>query len=476
LAGYVLFIVEYSTTGLEYQRHLDLPALGTTSVDNPWISDYDESESVLLGPTKPFCALWFALGAISMVSQFEQNLKKYVAVIVRAGLNLRPGQRLLIVAPIEVADFVRLLTAEAYQAQARLVDVIWMDEHLDLIRYQYAPRDSFEEFTAWQLNAALDIAEAGDAILYVAAFNPDLLGDQDPELVATVQQTHAKHWKPYRKLPLDSHNWIIVAGSVDAWATKVFPDLAPPDGKAKLWDIIFDICRIKEADPMSTWLDHVRELRARCESLNRKRYTALRLTAPGTDLTVTLPRKHLWKGGRETTEQGFDFTANIPTEEVFTIPHRDGTEGTVTSTKPLSYSGVLIEDFCLTLSRGRVVKASAGRGEAALHKLLEMDDGASRLGEVALVPHSSAISQSGLVFYNTLIDENASSHLALGRGFKINLAGGNQMSDEEFAKVGGNFSLIHVDFMVGSDQMDVAGILDDGRVEPIMRNGEWVFD
>ena len=352
-----------------------------------------------------------------MSSEFEQNLDKYAEVIVRVGLNLQHGQRLLITrAPLELTPLVRLIVTKAYQVGARLVDVMWNDDQLRLIRFQHAPRDSFEEFPEWRANAALQVAKAGDAVLGLLAENPDLLFEQDPELIATVFQTKVKHFKPFRDLQSkNAMNWAVVTAPVDGWTEKVFPDLPPDVREAKFWDTIFEICRVKQEDPVSAWRDHVNELVARSDYLNHKQYTALKLTAPGTDLTVGLPRGYIWRGARMTSQNGIDFTANIPTEEVFTMPHKDKTEGVVTATKPLSYGGVLIEDFSLTFADGRVVKASAAKGEEVLRKLIETDEGASRLGEVALVPHSSPISQSGLLFYNTLIYENASNHIALGR-------------------------------------------------------------
>jgi aminopeptidase len=419
-----------------------------------------------------------------MSSEFERNLDKYAEVIVRVGLNLQPGQRLLIGTPgfgiygtpIELLPLVRLIVTKAYKAGARLVDVMWNDDQLRLIRFQHAPRDSFEEFPEWRANAAFEAAKAGDAVLSLLAENPDLLLEQDPELVATVFQTKVKHFKPFGDLrSKNAMNWTVVTAPVDGWPEKVFLDLPPDSRKAKFWDTIFEICRVKQDDPVAAWRDHVDQLVARSNYLNHKRYTALKLTAPGTDLTVGLPGGHIWRSGCMTSQTGIDFTANIPTEEIFTIPHKDKTAGVVTATKPLSYGGSLVEDFSLTFSEGRVVKATAKKGEESLHKLLETDEGASRLGEVALVPHSSPISQLGLLFYNILIDENASNHIALGRAYEFGLEGGEAMSGDEFAAAGGNHSLIHIDCMIGSGEMDVDGLTPDGTAEPIMRGGEWAF-
>jgi len=421
-----------------------------------------------------------------MSSEFERNLDKYAEVIVKVGLNLQPAQRLLIIGmphlgiygtPLELAPLVRLIVTKAYQVGARLVDVMWNDDQLRLIRFQHAPRDSFEEFPTWRADAAFEVAKVGDAVLLIYAEAPDLLVKQDSTLITTVHQTNFKHTKPFSDLRVkNAMTWVVITAPVDGWPEKVFPDLPPEDRKAQFWDTIFELCRVKQPDPVSVWKNHVNELVTRRDYLNHKRYAALRLTAPGTDLMAGLPKGHVWRAARMTSQNGIDFTANIPTEEVFTIPHKDKTEGIVTSTKPLSFGGSLIEDFSLAFSEGRVVKATAKKGEESLCKLLETDEGASRLGEVALVPHSSPISQSGLLFYNTLIDENAASHIALGRALMFNIEGGEAMSDEEFAAVGGNHSLIHIDFMIGSGEMDVDGLTEGGMAEPIMRSGEWAFE
>ncbi|MFC2053804.1 aminopeptidase [Chloroflexota bacterium] len=421
-----------------------------------------------------------------MSSEFEQNLDKYAEVIVRVGLNLQPAQRLLIIGmphlgiygtPLELAPVVRLIVAKAYHVGARLVDVMWNDDQLRLIRFQHAPRDSFEEFPTWRADGAFEAAKAGDAVLFIYAEDPDLLIKQDTTLITTAQQTGFKQMMPFSDLRgKNAINWVVITAPVDGWSEKVFPDLPPEDRKDQFWDTIFEICRVNRPDPVSAWKDHVNELTARRDYLNKKQYAALKLTAPGTNLMAGLPKGYVWRAARMTSQNGIDFTANMPTEEVFTIPHKDTAEGVVASTKPLSFGGSMIEDFSLTFSAGRVVKASAEKGEESLYKLLETDEGASRLGEVALVPHSSPISQLGLLFYNILIDENAASHIALGRGLRFNIEGGEAMSDDEFAAVGGNHSLIHIDFMVGSGEMDVDGLTEDGKTELIMRGGEWAFE
>ena len=419
-----------------------------------------------------------------MSTEFDQNLEKYAEVILKVGLNLQPGQRLLIGAPIppnygtplELAPLVRIITEKAYQMGARFVEVLWDDEQLKLIRFQHAPRDSFEEFPTWRTDAQFEFAKAGDAVLIIVAFNPDLLKDQDSNLFMTTLQTYIKHDKPFSDLRhQDTMNNLIIAAPTEGWANKLFPNLPKETGKTKLWDIIFDICRVKNKDPISAWEEHIKNLEARCNFLNKKHYKYLKLVAPGTDLTIGLPSKHNWQAARNTSKNGIDFVSNIPTEEVFTLPHKDKTEGFVSVTKTFSQQ-VLIEDLKLYFSEGKIVKATAKTGEAFIQGILDTDEGTRRLGEIALVPHSSPISQSEILFYNRLIDENASCHIALGNAWRSCLEDGNTMSDDKFSAEGGNISKLHYDFMIGSGEMDVDGLLENGTAEPIMRNGEWTFD
>ncbi len=303
------------------------------------------------------------------------------------------------------------------------------------------------------------------------------LKDQDPAHVAMVQKNSSIYAMPVsRRISNKEVNWSIIAAPSVAWATKVFPDLDGDAAVAALWESIFRICRVDQDDPIGAWQTHIAALKLRREALDAKQYRSLRYRAPGTELELGLPDDHRWMGGESRSKTDTLFVANMPTEEVFTLPHRDRADGLVSSSKPLSYAGTLIEEFSLRFEAGRVVEVKAGKGEATLRKLVETDEGAGRLGEVALVPHGSPISQSGLLFLNTLYDENASSHLAVGRAYRICLEGGAEMSDENFLAAGGNDSLVHVDFMIGSELMDVDGVLDDGRVEPVMRKGEWAFE
>ncbi len=412
-----------------------------------------------------------------MNRSFDTMLDSYAELAVKVGVGLKPGQRLLVRASIECIDLTRRVVAQAYRAGALLVDVLYDDEQVALSRYERAPEASFDEVSTWAADAMIKGTERGDAILSIRASDPGLLKDQDPEHVAMVQKNSSIYAMPVsRRISNKEVNWSIIAAPSVAWATKVFPDLDGDAAVAALWESIFRICRVDQDDPIGAWQTHIAALKLRREALDAKQYRSLRYRAPGTELELGLPDDHRWMGGESRSKTDTLFVANMPTEEVFTLPHRDRADGLVSSSKPLSYAGTLIEEFSLRFEAGRVVEVKAGKGEATLRKLVETDEGAGRLGEVALVPHGSPISQSGLLFLNTLYDENASSHLAVGRAYRICLEGGAEMSDENFLAAGGNDSLVHVDFMIGSELMDVDGVLDDGRVEPVMRKGEWAFE
>jgi aminopeptidase len=413
----------------------------------------------------------------------QKALETYAELAVRVGLNLRPGQRLLINNPstrgvlLHTAPLVREIAQAAYRAGARYVDVIWGDEALLKARIQQAPRDSFGEFSQWQVKALDELLEHDGAHLTIRSNNPDLMSDEDPEIVGQVQKTYLEHYADFLKIIGENRiNWLVIAASGPAWAARVFPDLEPAEAEKRLWEALFAITRADQPDPVAAWEKHVRQLRARSDYLNAKQYTAFHYLAPGTDLTVGLPDGHFWNSAGSKAQNGIEYIANLPTEEVFTLPHKDRIEGHVAASMPLSYGGALIEGFSLTFENGHVVQASAKKGQATLQKLIESDAGASSLGEVALVPHSSPISQRGHLFYDPLIDENASCHLALGRAYKFTLQGGEKLSDEAFAARGGNASIVHVDFMVGSADLNIDGIRPDGSREPVFRGGEWAFD
>ena len=410
----------------------------------------------------------------------QEQLEAYGELTVKVALNLQPGQRLMILGPLatgvsfEAAPLVRHIAASAYRAGAPLVEVLWGDESLLLTRCANARRDSLSEFSTWLPKALTEHVAAGHAVLSIYANDPDLLKNEPPEVVGALQQATARAVQPFRELiSRNETNWAVIAAAGSGWAAKVFPDRRPDEQVARLWDEINRLCRLDRPDPIAAWQTHIDDLAARADYLNRQRYDALRYSGPGTELTLGLPQAHVWVSGHTVSRSGIQFTANLPTEEVFTIPHKDRVDGTVRSTKPLSYGGTLIEDFSLRFSEGRVVDVKASRGETVLRQLVGTDPGAGRLGEIALVPHSSPVSQSGRLFYNTLFDENAATHVALGAAYKFTLGGAESMNEEAFAAAGGNSSVIHVDFMIGSADLDIDGVRGNGASEPLMRRGEW---
>jgi aminopeptidase len=311
--------------------------------------------------------------------------------------------------------------------------------------------------------------------LSIYANDPDLLANEPSDVVGALQQAVSRELAPFRAhISRNDTNWGVIAAAEQTWAAKVFPDARNGDGVTQLWEAIARLCRLDRPDPLAAWDVHLKQLAERSSFLNAMHYAALHFRGPATDLRVGLPPGHTWVSGQSTSRNGIPFVANIPTEEVFTIADRARVDGTVRATKPLAYGGTMIEDFNLTFKDGRVVQLGARRGEPALRQLVDTDDGAGRLGEVALVPHGSPIAQSGLLFYNTLFDENAASHVALGTAYKFTLVGGETMDDDTFARSGGNRSAVHVDFMIGSGEVDVDGVTAAGRSEPLMRAGEWV--
>ena len=411
-----------------------------------------------------------------MSLSFEQKLETFADLVVRVGLNVQTGQQLMIRAAVETAPFTRKVVEKAYRAGAPFVNVIWNDDAVTLARFEHAPTDSFELFPEWTRDAMLAAAARGDAVLSIYAADPELLKDQNPESVATVQRVTQTEMRPFNEHIMNSDvNWCIVSVPIPSWAAKVFPDATPEVAERKLWDAIFKTVRADREDAVAAWQTHLKNLEARRAYLTDKQYRALHYSAPGTDLSVGLAENHLWLGGSQPTNDGVVYVANMPTEEVFTMPHRERVDGTVRNTLPLSYAGNLIDGFELTFKDGAVVAYKAEKGAEVLERLLETDEGAKRLGEVALVPHSSPISLSHILYYNTLFDENASSHLALGRAYRFNVAGGTDMSEAEITAVGANDSLTHVDFMIGSADMDIDGVTDAGEREPVMRGGEWAF-
>lgn len=406
----------------------------------------------------------------------SDELQTYADLIVRVGVNLQPGQRLLVRADLQTVDLVRAVARSAYRAGARFVDILWGDEQLALVRVQEAPRNSLEEVAAWVPTVTAAHLEAGDALVSIYAATPTLLSGQDPALISTMMRAAARAAKPASDL-VQRHAaaWVVVSYPTPGWAAEIFPDLPAEERLPRLWQAIATTCRLDQPDPIAAWQQHVQGLEACCRYMNARRYDAIRLRAPGTDLTVGLADDHLWAGGGAHNAAGLPFVPNLPTDEIFTLPHRARAEGVLSSSCPLNYGGTLIDDFRIHFRDGRVTAVSAAKGEDTLRRLVETDEGAARLGELALVPASSPVGRTGLLFANTLFDENAASHLALGNGYRSCIRDGGSMDDGRFTEAGGNLSVVHVDFMIGTATMDVDGICANGSIEPVMRACEWAF-
>ncbi|RFB18094.1 aminopeptidase [Bacillus sp. HNG] len=410
------------------------------------------------------------------MSKFEQMLEKYADLAVRVGVNVQKGQNLLINAPISAVEYVRKVVKKAYEAGARNVYIEWNDDEITRTRFDLAPDEAFLDYPMWKAKGMEDLAENGAAFLSIISSNPDLLKGVNPERIANANKTAGKALEKYRNYSqADKISWSVIAVPSESWAEKVFPDLSAEEQVEKLWDAIFQATRVDVDNPVQAWKEHNATLHAKVEYLNKKKYKKLHYKAPGTDLVVELPEDHVWIGGGGENEQNIEFVANMPTEEVFTVPKKDGVNGFVSSTKPLNYGGSLIDEFTLTFENGRIIDVKAVTGEDTLKRLIETDEGSHYLGEVALVPHSSPISQSKILFYNTLFDENASNHFAIGNAYAFCIEGGKTMSRDELVKKGANSSITHVDFMVGSGEMDIDGITADGKIEPVFRNGNWAF-
>jgi aminopeptidase len=412
---------------------------------------------------------------IVQTPEFERKLDRLAEVAVHAGLGLAAGQELVMTATLDAIPLARRIIEHAYKAGASLVTPLFTDEEAALLRFRYGRDASFDAAPAWLFEGMAQAYRSGAARLAITGNDPSLLSREDPEKVSRVNRATSKAYRPALEL-ITRHqiNWTIVACATPAWAAAVFPDLPKDEALARLWDAIFAASRVDQPDPVAAWKKHDANLHARADWLTEKQYSALHFRGPGTDLRVGLSDGHLWLGGGSTAQNGLYGIPNMPTEEVFTTPHKDRVEGRVKSTKPLSYQGTLIEEISVRFEAGRIVEAHAARGEQVLQRMIETDEGARRLGEVSLVPHSSPIASSGLLFMNTLFDENAACHIALGQAYSSCLKDGDSLTPEQLAARGANTSLIHVDWMIGSDRIDVDGISAAGVSEPVLRAGEWV--
>lgn len=402
------------------------------------------------------------------------KLDKLAEVAVKVGLGLQPGQDLVMTASAEALPLVRRIAEHAYRAGAGLVTPLLSDEAVTLARYRFANDASFDRAASWLYEGMAKAFDGNAARLGVVGDNPMMLAEQDPAKVSRANKANSTAYQPaLARITGFDINWNLVSYPTAAWAKLMFPDEEEVVAVNRLAEAIFSASRVDRDDPIAAWAEHNRNLHVRRDWLNGHRFAALHFTGPGTDLTVGLADGHLWQGGASTAKNGITCNANIPTEEVFTSPHAMRVDGTVSSTKPLSYQGTLIDRIAVRFEGGRIVEAKAAKGEEVLAKVLDTDEGSRRLGEVALVPHSSPISKSGLLFFNTLFDENAACHIALGQCYAKTFVDGTKLAPEQIAAQGGNKSFIHIDWMIGSSEIDIDGVHTDGRRVPVFRKGEW---
>ncbi|MDP4098753.1 aminopeptidase [Paenibacillus sp. P96] len=410
------------------------------------------------------------------MKDFDKLLEQYAELVVKVGVNIQPGQVLIVTSPLETVELTRLIVQKAYQAGAKYVQVDFEDEQIVRSRYEHADDSTLDYYPVWKAEMLEKFAEEGGATLFIKVPDPELYKGIDSQKVARSTKAMAQARRTYSNYTRNSKiSWCLIKAPTRAWADKVFADIPETDRIRVMWDTIFKMNRVDGGDAVQNWHEHLGRLKDSYEKLNGKRYKSLHYRAPGTDLHIQLVEGHIWSGGASQTQQGTYVVHNMPTEEVFTMPKRDGVNGYVTSTMPLNLNGQLVERIRFTFKDGKVTEFTAESGEEHLQNLLATDEGASYLGEVALVPHDSPISNLNRIFYNTGVDENASCHLALGSAYPTNIANGTQMTNEELLQRGCNVSLTHVDFMIGSAELDIDGELQDGSIEPVFRKGNWVI-
>lgn len=404
-------------------------------------------------------------------------LKKYASLAVKKGVNLQKGQVLMINTPIECYDFARVIAEEAYREGAKEVIVRYSDQVIQRLTLENASIETLSNIPDWFSESYNKYAKEGCCVISVSASDPDAYKGVPADKISAYQQARSKALKEYFELSMANKiRWTVVSVPTDKWAKKIFKDTSTEEAVNKLWDQIFKVVRLYEEDPIKAWDEHNSKLHEKMDFLNSQKFKSLHYTNNrGTDLTIELPEGHIWCGGSEHCYNGIEFNANMPTEEVFTMPKRDAVNGTVVSSKPLIYGGNVIDKFKLTFKNGKVVDFTAEEGYDTLKKLLDTDEGASYLGEVALVPYDSPISNSNIIFYNTLFDENASCHLAFGAAYPINMENGENMTKEELLSKGANDSIIHEDFMIGTEDLNITGINKDGEKIQIFLNGNWAI-
>lgn len=407
----------------------------------------------------------------------KTKLNNYAKLAMEVGLNVQAGDIVSIRCPVEAQEFGRAAVKAAFDAGAVEVDVNWGDDNVTRQRFENEPLENFENFPEWQKIKFTDLANRGAKFLSVYSTDPDLLDGIDSKKIIANQKSSSEGLKDYRKKMMnDEVSWCVISVPTGKWAQKIFPDQDEAAAQEMLWERIFDATRMGESDPIDAWKKHLADLDARQQFLQAKNFDRLVFRSEkGTDLEIRLPEGHIWTSGGSVNAKGEAFVANLPTEEVFTLPHKTGVNGVVYSTKPLNYGGQLIDEFRLEIKDGRVEAYSAEQGEKALSELFSVDEGSRYLGEVALVPYHSPISDTGIIFFNTLFDENAACHLAFGEAYPTSLQGGDAMREEELEEKGANRSLSHVDFMIGDETLSITGITHTGEEVEVFKNGNWAF-
>lgn len=408
----------------------------------------------------------------------NEYLEKYAELIVRSGINIEVDQILVVNSPIECAYFTRVVAEKAFEAGALDVVISWNDEQFTKIRYVHGKEEIFDTYPSYLKELYDSYVKKGAAFLTISASDPELMQGVSTEKMARFRKASNEALLDYRERLLSNKNvWCIVSVPTRAWAMKVFKDVDETSAVTKLWQNILKAVRVDQDNPVEAWNEHKNNLKKRINFLSQNNFKYLKYkNSIGTDLKIELPQGHLWLGGSDFTDKGIEFIANMPTEEVFTMPHRKGVDGTVVSSMPLNYNGNLIDKFSLTFKEGEVVSYTAEKGYDVLKSILEADEGAKYLGEVALVPYDSPISNLKLLFLNTLYDENASCHLALGAAYPITIRNGENMTREELEANGGNYSLTHVDFMIGTSDLEIIGTTQDNREVQVFKNGNFCFE
>lgn len=410
------------------------------------------------------------------MDELNTKLEKYASLLVEVGINVQPEQRVFITTSSDALPLVRLVTQKAYDIGAKEVKVNISDDALTRIHAENKSAEELANIHQWVVDERMYYSDERAGFLSITSSSPELLKGIDSEKLQKMQVAQGKALKDFsERIQSDYHSWCVAGYPSAAWAKLVYPDKSEAEAVEALLDLILYTVRADKEDPVKEWETHDHTLHEKVNYLNTKRFKALRYEAPGTDFTMELPDGHLWAGASSTNDQGQTFMANMPTEEVFTAPKKTGMNGYVSNTLPLSYGGNIIDGFKLTFKEGKVVDYEAEVGYDILKNILETDEGASYLGEVALVPDDSPISNTNILFYNTLFDENASCHIALGSAYAFSVEGGKEMSREELENAGLNDSISHVDFMVGSDKLNIYGIDDEGTETQIFSKGNWAI-